>query len=283
MYYSNIISGYQSRLNIDYKYIKDRITQNKYQDEIYYFLMDKLLNLSNRLYLYYKDINSNFYALKSDLEESITNIQSSLDSCYNYMAIIINNEYRNISKNYQRVNKKITNYIEELEALKYYHQAENMMNNGTAFISDLYEYAEFKSSLILFNFTSQKILIPKFKAEITGKTLPKNVLIYVTSGNGFCHEHGHYFNISFKDVNYTMTVEYYTYDRYINITTNTNISEYEYILRLSKIKGEVTTEQISMDNYVRIPKCQNVKRDIDKKETITVPEIKMSETTYTFK
>ena len=242
--------------------------------------MNKLFNLSEKLYLYYKDINSNFYALKSDLEESITNIKNALDSCYNYMANILNNEYRRINNNYQRVDETKTNYIEQLETLRYKHQAENMMNNGSAYIENLYEYAEFKSDLTLLN---GKILIPKFKARITGKTVPKNVLIYVNSGYGFCNEHGHYFNISFNDINYTMTVEYDSKSRYINLTTYTDISEYEYKLRLSTMRGEITTEQISMHNYVRTPKCQKVKRSLDTNDVITVPETKMKGSTFIFK
>ena len=52
---------------------------NKYNDEIYIFLKEKLSNLTNILIVYYDEINSTFSYLKNELIDSINNIKYSLD------------------------------------------------------------------------------------------------------------------------------------------------------------------------------------------------------------
>jgi hypothetical protein len=67
-----------------------------------------------------------------------------------------------------------------------------------------------------------------------------------------------------------MDVEYDTKTGYINLQTYTDIKEYKYTLQNSKVKGEATTEQISMDNYVRTFQCKNLKRTVENRQEITV-------------
>ena len=279
--YSNIIRKYQFNLNIDYKNISARIGQNKYENEINKFLMEKLKKLTEKLYFYYKEINSNFYVLHSDLIETIINIQNNLDSCYNYMADVLNNQYQIISLSTEKVNKTISNYREEYpERLKYKHQSENMMINGTTYISKLNEYVNFNLDL---NLEHNKIYIPRIKARIESRTVPKNIVLSVITGYGFCYQKGHRFNISFGDVNYTMTVEYDTKTSYINITTYTNIKDYNYTILVSRSRGETTSERISMDNYIRIFSCKNIDRYLDQELKIFVPEKTINESSIIFK
>jgi hypothetical protein len=271
VYYSDKIHDYQNRLNIDYKNTWARIIDNKYTPEIEKFLLDKLYDLTVILRNYYNEIINSFYALRTDILESITNLQNALDSCYYYMELVINDEYFAIYHNYRKIDEKKTNYVEDYKTLRYKHQAENMMNNGTAHIFKLNEYAEFNTDLTLYRYYPGRIYVPKFKARITSKTYPKNVIVDVMTGYGFCYEQGHRFNISLNDVNYTMTVEYDTKNGYINLQTYTDIKGYQYTLQNSKMKGETTTEQISMDNYIRTFQCKNLERTLSNTETITVP------------
>jgi hypothetical protein len=187
------------------------------------------------------------------------------------MELVINDEYFAIYHNYRKIDEKKTNYVEDYKTLRYKHQAENMMNNGTAHIFKLNEYAEFNTDLTLYRYYPGRIYVPTFKARITSKTYPKNVIVDVMTGYGFCYEQGHRFNISLNDVNYTMTVEYDTKNGYINLQTYTDIKGYQYTLQNSKMKGETTTEQISMDNYIRTFQCKNLERTLSNTETITVP------------
>ena len=280
VYYSDIIQDYQNRLNIEYKNLRAKIIDNKYTPETEKFLLDKLYNLAEILRGYYNEIINSFYALRTDILESITNLQNALDSCYYYMEIVINDEYYTIYRDFKKVDEKKTNYLEEYKTLRYKHQAENMMNTGTAHVYKLNEYAEFKSDLLLYYIGG--FYVPHFKAKITSKTHPENVLVDVMTGYGFCYEQGHRFNISLNDVNYTMDVEYDTKTGYINLQTYTDIKEYKYTLQNSKVKGEATTEQISMDNYVRTFQCKNLKRTVENRQEITVSGKKRNEYQYIF-
>lgn len=66
-----ILQGYKNNINIDKKNIKERITNNKYNEEIDIFLREKLENLTSILINYYDYINSNFCDLKNNLQFSI--------------------------------------------------------------------------------------------------------------------------------------------------------------------------------------------------------------------
>ena len=279
-YYLNKLYTYENNLNIEYKNIKIKILENKYTHEINDFLMDKLENLTRILDSYYKEIRNDLYALRADLYESMSNIQNALDSCYNYMAIVLNNKYQYIYDTTERVHKTYNNYDEAFRKTFIYKlQSENMMNTGVANIFKLKESAEFKLDLTL---ERSKIYIPKVKAKITYGTVPKNAIIDVVTGYGFCYEKGHRFNISFNDANYTMSIEYDTKSSYTKLTTYTDIDEYTYSLRLVSTRGEMTSEQISVDNYVRILKCKNIDKSDIEKMTITVPQKKVNETTIIF-
>ena len=196
------------------------------------------------------------------------------------MAIVLNNKYQYIYDHTERVHKTYNNYNEGYwKTFKYKLQSENMMNTGISNIRKLNESAEFKLDLTL---ERRKIYIPKIKAKIVYGTIPKNVVIDVVTGYGYCYEKGHRFNISFNNANYTMTVEYDTKSSYTKLTTYTDIDEYKYSLRLVSERGEMTSEQISVDNYVRTLKCKNIVKSDIEKMIITVGEKKVNETTIIF-
>ena len=279
-YYLNRIYNYQYHLSIDYKNIRNKILENKYSNEITDFLLGKLTNLTNILDTYYEEIKNDLYALREDIYQSMSNIQGALDSCYNYMAIVLNKKYQDISDNTERVHKTYSHYDEDCrKTYKYKMQSENMMNTGIANILKLNESTEFNLDLTL---ERRKVYIPKVKAEIAIGTIPKNVVLDVITGYGFCYEKGHRFNITFNNAKYTMTIEYDTKSNYINLTTYTDIDKYKYSLLLMESRGEMTSEQISMDNYVRTFQCKNVDKSTAGQMEITVSDKKINETTIIF-
>ena len=279
-YYLNRIYNYQYHLSIDYKNIRNKILENKYSNEITDFLLGKLMNLTNILDAYYEEIKNDLYALREDIYQSMSNIQGALDSCYNYMAIVLNKKYQDISDNTERVHKTYSHYDKDCrKTYKYKMQSENMMNTGIANILKLNESTEFNLDLTL---ERRKVYIPKVKAEIAIGTIPKNVVLDVLTGYGFCYEKGHRFNITFNNAKYTMTIEYDTKSNYINLTTYTDIDKYKYSLLLMESRGEMTSEQISMDNYVRTFQCKNVDKSTAGQMEITVSDKKINETTIIF-
>ena len=279
--YERIIKNYKSKLNISSKDISLQIKQNKYNDEIDGFLKTKLCNLTNILSEYYNEVNSSFLVLKDDLINSIKNMNDSLCYCVDVTKIVLNAEYKNISDSTARIDKNITNYIDKLEdPLKYKHKAENMMNNGTAYVRKISEYAEFKLDLTL---EGNKFKIPKVKAKIVNKIVPKDVLVNVMSGNGFCIEKGYQFNIGLTDANYIMTVEYDTKSSYINITTYTNIENYQYTLQLSETKGDMITKEVTVENYTRTFECVNRTRTSGQRIIYDMSASSFNETMIVFK
>jgi DNA-binding protein H-NS len=224
-----IIKNYKDNLNIDNKKIKEAIVINKYNNEIDTFLKGKLSNLTNILTDYYDTINSTFSNLKKELIDSINNIYNSLNNITEITKEILNGKYEKISNSTNRINKKRTNYIEEYKQdLKYVQKTENMMTNVTAYIDNLIEYGEFK---LEFTLEGTKFKIPKIKAKIIDKTIPKNVEINVLSDYGFCYYKGYQIDIEFNNASYTSIIEYDIKSSYINITTYKEIEKYEYSIK----------------------------------------------------
>ena len=265
----NILNKYKTNLNIDYKNISNMITENRYYYDIDVFLKEKLTNLTNILYNYFDQINTIFYYFKQDLVNTVYHINISLNLLSSITKNVLNREYQGISDSTTRINKIRTNYIGRYPTtLKYNHKSENMMHNVTTYIDNLTDYAEFKLDL---NLEGNGFKIPKVKASIVDGTVGA-AQVRIISGNGACIEKGHYFNIKPNAANQTVTVEYNTKSNLINITTITNIKEYNYTITYSKSIGDTASEPITVDNYVRAIKCENITRERDDPIIVTVEE-----------
>ena len=158
--------------------------------------------------------------------------------------------------------KKKTNYIERYNdinnKLKYIQKSENMMVTAFGNIQKLTEYAEFKLDLTL---EGSKFKVPKVKARIIDKTIPKNVkLNIVTDENGFCHNKSYEYNITFNDGNFTYNIEYDIKSSYINITTYTDIEKYNYTMKQIEINGIYNGKSIEVWNYDLNITCKGKRR-----------------------
>ena len=264
-----IIKNYKNTLNIDYRRINTTIELNKYNDEIDKFLKEKLSNLTKILSNYYDSINSTFSKLKNGIKDSINSIKYSLDTITEITKETLNGRYQRMSDSTNRINKNVVNYIEKYdeEDLKYTQKSENMLTTVTADIKKLNEYAEFKLD---FTLEGEKFKIPKIKSKIVDITVPKNVQINVLSDYGFCYYKGFQFDINFNNANFTTTIEYDIKTSYINITTYKDIEQYQYKISPVEAKGDMNTEDISVDNYLKKVKCVNMKRNIDKEIPVEV-------------
>ena len=270
-----IIKNYKNNLNIDYKKIKENIVLNKYNDEIDIFLKEKLSNLTNILIDYYDEINSTFSYLKNELIDSINDIKYSLDSITEITQNTLNGRYQRISDSTNRINKIRTNYIEKYEEeLKYTQKSENMLTNVVAHVHKLTQYGEF---ILEFTLEGTKFKVPKIKAKIVDKSLPKKVGITVLSNYGFCYSKGYSFDIEFNSVNFTSTVEYDIKSNYINITTYKDMDKYEYKITSVEKKGDMKEEEISVDIYVKNVTCVNTKLINRTTIPIEVPAINAKE------
>ena len=281
--YENIIVNYKRNLSPDYKKINTMISNNKYIYEIELFLRQKLVNLTDILYDYYTQINYNFYILKNDLIDSVSNIYYSLDYCKGITKFILNNEYQKISDSTERINKTRTNYVERYPTkFKYKTQAENMMNDATGDIRNINEYAEFIFDLSL---EGNDFKTPKVKAKIVNTIIPKKVEVNIIKGNGYCIKRGHEFNIKLKDANYTMTIEYDTKQGYINITNYINIEDYSYTLEMVDMIGEYMEVPLELivNGYSRNFTCVNNTKKTHAEITYDVPGLQYNKSTYVFK
>jgi hypothetical protein len=281
--HDEIIQGYKDNINISNKNIKDSITQNKYNAEIEQFLREKLGNLTNILINYYDYINSNFCDLKNDIKDWIKTIEDSLDNCTDITKDTLNDEYQKISDSTHRINEKVTNYIDRYNdrnnKLKYVQKSENMMVTAIVNIQKLTEYAEFKLDLTL---EGVKFKVPKVKAKIIDKTIPKNVKLNIATGEyGYCHNKSYEYNIIFNDGNFTYNIEYDIKSSYINITTYTDIEKYNYTMKKVEINGIYNETTIDVWNYEYNIICKGQRRtertigtyEVPAQKSVSKPEI----------
>ena len=264
-----IIRNYKNNLNVDYRRINTTIELNRYNDEIDKYLKEKLSNLTKILSNYYDSINSTFSELKNEIKNSINSIKYSLDTITEITKETLNGRYQRMSDSTNRINKNVVNYIEKYDEkdLKYTQKSENMLTTVTADIKKLNEYAEFKLD---FTLEGEKFKIPKIKSKIVDIIVPKNVQIKVLSDYGFCYYKGFEFDIKLNNANFTATIEYDIKTSYINITTYKDIEQYEYKISPVEAKGDMNTEDISVDNYLKKVKCVNMNRIFGKEIPVDV-------------
>ena len=143
-----------------------------------------------------------------------------------------------------------------------------MLTNVTAYLKDLTEHCEFKLDLTL---EGEKFKIPKIKAKIVDKTIPKKVTINVLSEFGFCYYEGYQFDIEFNDASFATIIEYDIKSNYINISSYKDIKKYEYTIKQVVREGDMITEEIDVDNYIKIVKCANLHKKDNKEVKVEVP------------
>ena len=266
----NIINEYKNRLNIDYKDIKDQISQNKYSDTIDAFLKDKLYNLTIILNNYYDTILFDFSTLKDQVTSSISDIKDLVDTILDITAKIMNKQYKAISDSTVRIDKTINIDEEHDERMKYIQKTENMMTTVRAYIEKIKDYAEFK-----FDFTldGNKFKIPKIKSTIIDKIIPKDIEIIVATDYSFCYNKSFSFNFGLTDGNFTSVLEFDTKSSLITINTYTNIEGYKYTIKQVEIKGYMNTEVINVENYFYKPFCTDIVRNITAGFDVDIPDI----------
>lgn len=136
-------------------------------------------------------------------------------------------------------------------------------------IYQLREYAEFKLDLTL---EGVKFKIPKVKAKIIDKILPKNVILNIVTGEyGYCHNTRYEYNINFNEGYFTYNIEYDIKSSYINITTYTDIENYNYTMKQIHINGEYDETEIDVWNYKHNITCKKQNRSELINETFNVP------------
>ena len=217
-------NDYINLANLEYKNINEIIANNKYNDEISFFLFGKVNRLYNILYNYYYRINSRFYSYENYLVYNMSNIYTHLYYCYYYTRLILNSEYQKIYNETKPINHKyINNNVKKFNDISYGHDSEHMNDNATVSLDNLREYTEFTLDLILDNNYFKR---PKVKGRIVDKSIPRNIILDIYSKCGECCQEGHLYNITLNDSNYTMTLEYDTKTSSINITTYTSIDKY---------------------------------------------------------
>ena len=116
-----------------------------------------------------------------------------------------------------------------------------------------------------------KFKVPKVKAKITDKTIPKNVKLNIATEHGFCQNNTYEYNIIFNDGNFTCNIEYDIKSSYINITTYTDIEKYNYTMKQIQIKGIFNVTSIDVENYEYNISCKGWNRTERIISTFEVP------------
>jgi len=270
------MNNYKSNLNMAYKYAKEIISTNEYEEDIDKFLNEKLNNLSKITNNYYDKINESYYQLRDFLNKSLIEINENLNQCANITYITLSKEYEKISNKTIQVKSNYTDNKDILNKIKYTKKTEHKTNKVSAILSNYREYGEFYFDL---KFEGNKnIRKPKVIGTIINKSRPKNIIFEIESPYGNCGKIVTEIKLEFNDANYTMDL--FTNSKNINITTISNIEKYKYSTEISQY-GERKEKETNIANGVEVEiviGCKLVKeKELEYKFDTEVDETNESE------
>jgi len=270
------MNNYKSNLNMAYKYAKEIISTNEYEEDIDKFLNEKLNNLSKITNNYYDKINESYYQLRDFLNKSLIEINENLNQCANITYITLSKEYEKIANKTKQVKSNYTNNKDILNKITYKKQTEHKINRVSAIVTNYREYGEFYFDL---KFEGNKnIRKPKVVGTIINKSRPKNIIFEIESPYGNCGKVVTELKLELNDANYTMDL--FTNSKNINITTISNIEKFKYSTEISQY-GERKEKETIIVNGVEVEiviGCKLVKeKELEYKFDTEVDETNESE------
>ena len=272
------MNKYRNNLNLAYKTSKNLIEKNEYQEEVEDYLKEKLTNLTKISNDYYDKINESYYNLRNYLNQSIHEIDDTLNKCANITYNTFNKEYEKIYNETTKVDTKYSEVKNNSDKLEYTKKTEHKTNTVTGEYTDLVEYGEFKLELL---FEGDVIKKPKVAASIISKSRPKKLNLNISSPFGTCGENINVLEVEFNDANYTMNIDYNTESTNINVSTFTSFDKYKYSTEVYQIEESNETESAeAMGIEVNYKlKCKKKKNKVfSHKFDVQVEEKKFNET-----
>ena len=235
-----------SKVNLAYKILKIWIKENRYSLNVNIFLLNKLDKLYSILMEYYYNSKKGLSELRFFMNKLIEKIYNEIIKTRLLTAETLNNEYRNIINKSKNFTHSYYNTSGDIDDIEYKHETEHTINKATATITEIREYIEFEYETLL---KGGFFKTPYVKAKIVDKTRPDKMILQVRNEFGFCGRRSFRYNIDFKDVNYTLTLNYNTKSNNIDITTYTNFDKYYYTSQMYEIPDKYEVDYIDYFGY----------------------------------
>ena len=235
-----------SKVNIAYKTLKPWIKENKYSLNVNTFLMTKLDKLYSILMEYYYNSKKGLSEKRVKMNYYIERIYAEIISVRLLTATTLNNEYENILSKTENIHHTYIDNENDIDDIEYKHETEHMVNKATATFTNLRQFTEFEYETFL---KGGFFKTPYVKARIVDKTRPDKMILNVRNEFGFCGRRSFRYNVDFRDVNYTLTLNYNTKSNNIDITTYTNFDKYYYTSQMYEIPDKYEVENITYFNY----------------------------------
>ena len=250
-YMINRLTNNNKILNLNYKYLRQWIIENKYIKEIHQFLMDKLDSLNLILSGYYSYSKTGLNNFRSDMGTNIyTYIFNKIDLYRNITANTLNKEYfkiLNTTKDFYVLYKDIEG---KTDFFDYKRKTEHMINRASGTLINIKGYSEFEfNTTLLYSKNGSLFKTPRVFARIIDRTRPENLDLNIRSEYGFCGRTSFLYNVNFTDANFTMTIDYNTKSNNINITTYTDFDKYYYSSQMYQIPEKPSMDNITYMGY----------------------------------
>ena len=236
--FENIISDDLHNLNESFKKAKNQIIKNNYEENITNNLTEKLTYLKNISSDYYYSLNETFFKLKYNLRNTIFEIYYILNQIENITYNTFSEQYKNISKEVQTINKEY-NEIIQISPINCDIPWEN---NNVIINATMINFQ--KKGKINYFYNNNTGSSPIMRVELIDECKPKDFKLEIKEVIGDCNENVEEVIIDFQDINVTF-ITYIDYNinlNQINMTTIKNFDKYEYYV--SKYKKENSSQMI---------------------------------------
>ena len=239
---------YYIRSNIAYKNITKWIKYNKYSLSINQFLVDKLYKLHIILCNYYFNIKKGLLEFRFHMLYNVERINAEALTAELITATTLNNQYKIVLDTTKNFNVTYSETKTDIDDVEYKHKTEHMINKATATFGKIQAYTEFRFETYLEK-GKRLFKTPYVKVRIVDKTRPDRLALQVRTEYGYCGRSSYRYNVKFKDVNYTLTLDYNTRINNIEINTYTDFEKYSYTSQMYQIPDKYEMESITYMGY----------------------------------
>jgi len=245
-YLSNEVNNDISKVNIAYVTLKPWIKENRYSRNVNTFLLTKLDKLYDILMEYYYNSKKGLSEKRFNMNYYMERIYAEILTVRLLTATTLNNEYENILSKTENIHITYIDNENDVDDIEYKHETEHMVNKATATFTNIRQFTEFEYETFL---KGGFFKTPYVKARIVDKTRPDKMILNVRNEFGFCGRRSFRYNVDFRDVNYTLTLNYNTKSNNIDITTYTNFDKYYYTSQMYEIPDKYEVENITYFGY----------------------------------
>ena len=257
--FSDNIKNFRKKLSLSYKESQQTI-HDSFEEEIdmQELLNDKLEVLYNLSLNYYNEIEYSFNSLKNYIQNSLKEIDISLNECANITYETFAEKYDSLSKEANPIDKPYDEVIKNIPMKEFYtsNQFGEFITEAT--IKALVKKAKFKFQLI-YDGEEGQIKKPKILAIVNNEIKPTEIRFKVKETFGGCGEEYQKFDIlEINKLNYTIILTFDTESTLVNYTTITDFDKINYQISRYKIEDSETNSCVdTLEMGLCIKECED--------------------------